>query len=377
MSECAPGSACTAASPIERAAMTPRILLRTHYQAHEPRIIIRLVTRCASATASRHDERLAASLRTEVRAWEPKLAFSLPAAVYALDNARALGFLNPSNRWTSAGLCLAYIDARGPDDSGSPRLDLTPTEARLYLLQYLIGTGALALRFGAWLLSHGETSDEQLGRQGVIEALLVQTLDDYLALTTDVRARTAIRRERDRLRVMRYDEKTRRHKRRPIVATLQRLRLLEVSTDGKNTIRPDGRGRLAGLLRLVPSTEELERLALSRDRLREVASQVYSEDATRSAAGGDPSAVAAPYAFAMRLGLQACPLEYLDDVLFADGVPVRPNETDGGAAERLLSELHESQPREVRFHVDRRGRRAFVVLSDAELHRLQPTDGAP
>lgn len=349
--------------------MTPRLLLRTHYQVHEPRIIIYLVTRCASATNSRHEEALAASLKAAVLAWKPKLAFGLPPATYALDNARALGFLNSSNRWTTAGLGLGYLASAEPTADDAPSLDLSLAEARLYLTQYLIGTGALALRFGGWLLHHGRTTDEDLGRTEIVEELLVQTLDEYLTLARDARDRTAIRRERDRLRKMRYDEKTRRHKRRPILCTFQRLHLLQIQSDGK-TIQPDPDGRLEALIRLIPKTEDLERLATSRDQLREVVSQVYAGDVVSPMPEGDSLRVARAYTFAMGLGLQACPLEFLDDALFMEGVQVIPDEGVGGSAERLLTDFHKCQPRDIRFHVDRRGRRAFVVLSDEGLRLL-------
>lgn len=350
--------------------MTPRLLLRTHYQADEPRIIVRLVTRCASATVSRHDETLAASLKKEVLGWNPHPAFGLPAAMYAVSNAQTLGFLNSSNRWTAPGLGLAFIESGEPNGLPAPSLDLSGAEARLYLVQYLLGTGALALHFGAWLLKERETSDAVLGRNKMIEKLIVRTLEDYLALARDAGSRSAIRRERDRLRETRYDEKTRRHKRRPIIATLRRLRLLQVLPDGA-TICPDGEGRLATLLRLIPNTEELERVAVRRDRLRHVVSQVYASGSGPEPAQNWSSTVCRGYQFAVGLGLQACPLEFLNDALFVGGGQDSSDDRYGGPAEKLLTELHQRVPREVRFHVDRRGRRAFVVLSDAGLGALQ------
>lgn len=348
--------------------MRPRILLRTHYQVDEPRIIIELVTHCAGATVSRHDEAVAQCLKTTIRSWG--LAFGLPAASYALDNARALGFVNPSNRWTSAGLTLAYLQRCRLDNPAMEVLDLTAAEKRLYLLQYLVGAGALALRFAAWMLVREETSDEQLGRDGIVEQLLVETLDDYLSLTNDARTRTAIRRERDRLRRVSYNASTRRHKRRPIIGTLCRLDLLEVSND-LQSIRVDHAGRLARLFRLVPTTAALERLATSRDNLREVVSQVYVEHVSTALPIPDAPHVAAAYSFAMGRGLQACPLEYLDDVLFALGGPVTREKPGASSAETTLEELHRRQPRDVRFHVDRRGHRAFVVLSDDAVQALE------
>jgi hypothetical protein len=349
--------------------MTPRIVLRTHYQVDEPRIILRLISKCSSPTTSRSDDKVAACVKADVLGWEKRTAFGLPAANYAIGNARAFDLLNDSNRATAAGLGFLYIE-RGPSDPNCAFVELTTREARLFLVQYLIGTGALVLRFASWLLSKGETSDEEVGHDRVIEQLLVGALDDYLALERDVRSRTAIRRERDRLKAMTYDDKTRRHKRRPLLTTMRRLRLLDVDSDDK-TIRPDKEGRLATLIHKVPTIDELERTAESRELLRGVVTKVYSKDSGGAIPASASEIAASAYEFAMAFGIQACPLSFLDDAVFANGIAVPAASSREGYAERILSDLHARLPRAVRFHVNRKGERAFVVLSAGAVEALR------
>jgi hypothetical protein len=75
----------------------------------------------------------------------------------------------------------------------------------------------------------------------------------------------------------------------------------------------------------------------------------------------------------MGLGLQACPLAFLDDLLFATSVgKTRKAGGAPGPAEELLEPLHRERPSEVRFHVDRRGRRAFVLITGEALQSLVP-----
>ncbi|MGH9428990.1 MAG: hypothetical protein ACRD2L_22115, partial [Terriglobia bacterium] len=115
--------------------MHPRVLLRTHYQANEPRLVIATATRCSSPTESRSEDTIAAAL--EKWAHDNAYTLSTPGAVYAVGNARQLGLLNKSNRWTSSGLAFAFLNRQLPPRVGEESRSLTPVEERLYLKLYL------------------------------------------------------------------------------------------------------------------------------------------------------------------------------------------------------------------------------------------------
>src|SRR5437016_3129356 len=175
--------------------MHPRILLRTHYQADEPRIIIAAVTNCTKATRSKDEDAIAECV---VRwAHENEQMLSIPGATYAVGNARSLDLLNNSNRWTATGLAFAYIAGATSSPPPDDVMCLTPPEQRLYLKQYITNCGALVIRFGQWLLTNGPTTDDELRDTRVIEKCLVETLDEYLTIATEIRDRSTIRRERD------------------------------------------------------------------------------------------------------------------------------------------------------------------------------------
>src|SRR5712692_5213933 len=103
--------------------MRPRILLRTHYQADEPRAIIAAVTECSSPTESRHEDAVAAALMKWAKANDYTL--STPGALYAVGNARSLGLLNTSYRWTATGLAFGYIHSASQRTTGRDTLTLT------------------------------------------------------------------------------------------------------------------------------------------------------------------------------------------------------------------------------------------------------------
>lgn len=298
--------------------MHPRILLRTHYQADEPRTIIASVTECTNARDSRHEDTIAAALVRWAR--ENGQIISIPAAVYAVGNARSLAFLNGSNRWTATGLALGYIHTVFPALKGIQGLTLRPQEEYLYLKYYMASGGALLLKFGQWLIRQGRTTDEELRTGSVIEELVIEALDDYLTIAVDIRDRTTIRRERDRLSRSTYASSTKRHKRYPLIKTMERLGLLEAAeVDGnRSTMSQDASGRLFSLLREIPDIRSLERLARE-DMLSTVVGKVLSQ-AKADASLHTPkvgSLLAGAYRYALAVGLQACPLAYLDDLLFA------------------------------------------------------------
>lgn len=355
--------------------MHPRILLRTHYQADEPRIIIAVVTACSSPTESRQESVVASSLKSIVLRWGHE--FGLPAAAYAVDNTRSIGFLNRSNRWTAAGLALAFLAENQPDPAPIEQaFELSPSERMLYSRQYLAGAGALVINFGRWLLERGESTEDELRRGGIVERLIVDSLDEYLSIAVNIRDRTAIRQERDRIRGFKYKAITQRHKRRPLLTTMRRLYLLQ--EDPQGIIRPDPDGRLSRLCHILPDIAALERAIANGTGLRAALQAVHQNNADPTS--DQPLLLSAQlgraYTYAMGLGLQACPLEYLDRVLEAT-IPLSclPRGTPG-VADLALGTLHKERPRDVRFHVDRQGRRAFVVLSDlATRHLLDSTEG--
>lgn len=349
-------------------ALLPRILLRTHYQADEPRLIIATVIHCTSPTASATEDRIADKLERWARA--NGYVISTPGAVYAVGNARHLGILNKSNGWSASGLALGFLNRLMAAAEGIESKILTPMEERYYLKLYLIGAGALPITFARWLLDRGSIIDAQLRTGAVLKELMISVLDQYLNLTSDLRERTAIRQERDRIRKMNYSPITSRHKRYPLLTTLERLRLLHRTKEGEDNlvIQPDAGGRLAALSRAIPDIETLERL-IRHDKLQEML-DVEMHEYERHDLPTDvppPQRLVSGYHFALNVGLQACPLGFLDDI-FGAIYPTSPT-TKTPKAESLLDPLHKAG--EVRFHVNRKGERNYVLLTKGAIERLE------
>jgi len=347
----------------------PRLLFRTHYQANEPRLLIAAVTRCTSPTESRSENAAAAALERWAR--NHQYTISTPGAVYAIGNARQLGLLNKTNRWTATGLAFGLLDRWSPPPAGAESKMLLPREDRLFLKVYLLGAGALVVHFANWLLNKGSTTGSQLREESILQKLTLQVLDDYLQLATNIRDRAAIRHERERLARTEYSARTKRDKRYPLLTAMLRLRLLQSDdTDDSNVIRPDHNGRLAALARVIPSIQALERLARGDSILRELDLELKEYTRTDLMGSMTPAQVLLrAYEFAIERGMQACSLMYLDDVL-TSVFPGRPT-AQQWKSEEMLTIVHKTNPGDVRFHVDRQGRRAFVLISSSAMKHVE------
>jgi hypothetical protein len=169
---------------------------------------------------------------------------------------------------------------------------------------------------------------------------------------------------------MNYSPITSRHKRYPLLTTLERLRLLHRTKEGKDSllIQPDTGGRLAALSRAIPDVETLERL-IRHDMLQETL-DIEMHEYERHDLPTDvppPQRLLTGYQYALNVGLQACPISFLDDI-FGAIYPTSPT-TKTPKAESLLHPLHKAG--EVRFHVNRKGERNYVLLTKAAIERLE------
>jgi len=294
-------------------------------------------------------------------------AVSLPAAAYAIANARHLNLLDRSNRWTSLGLAFGCMEHLANAGQALERRELTVFQQRLYAKQYVETAGALLIKFGQWLLNVGETTEDAIRDDALIEKLFINVLDEYLEMSVDIRDRTQIRRERDRMKAVRYSSITQRHKRRPLLTTMRRLGLLECELcDTHNArIRPDRSGRLRALIAAIPDARTLEEV-VNEGTLVDDLHPLYAITPAAIASRAAPQLILEAYVYAADQGLHACPLEYIDGLIYAYGVHEGAARI-AGTAERVLEIVRRSASSAVRFHVNRQGRRAFVVISDSGL----------
>lgn len=342
--------------------MQPRLVFRTHYQVDEPAYLRILVLHGTSPVRSDYSERVAQTLATHLQ--KKGISFNIAAAGYAVDLARFLGVINEQNSWTAAGHLLAHI-ARRDDDPAD--LDLTLGERLAYLKVFLEGDGAAMLYLGQRVLEQDSLPGDD-DWNSVAQSMVLDVYEECLKLTSATADRVAIRRELDRLRRQGFTGKTGPHKMFVHLQSMYRLGLLSRprAGQGRSYAATDPRA----LQRFCDAIGNLLRLEeIVRDsRWADVAASMLDAPHDRGPISPDEllSVVLDPYQDITATGIAICPISAVFDAIQI-GALLERRHIERPSLEAALSALQRERPRDVRLHVDRAGRPAFIKLSAAVL----------
>ena len=357
--------------------MEPRVLFRTHYQVDEPAFAERVVARCTSPVESTYDATVAERLARDVQACGK--SFNVAAARYAVDLARGLSVLNTNNVWGENGHLINLV-ARVGDGPWNTELPLTSEEKLLHFRLFLEADGAALLFLARLLLAERQLPPEESHWNELARQMFVQVYSEYLAVTSPTADRVSLRTEIDRLKARGYTGKSGAHKVFLHLQTLYRLDLLDrvsASSERQYRLSEEGAARLVRLLNEIPDIRALEEV-VREHRYVEVAARVYdlaSESRALSPRGALTYLLPA-YRRVVATGVAICPLA---PIIEATQISLLVGGTRSVGYSELLDLLKQEQAnrvREIRFHQDRRGRPAFLKISDELVRDLAP-EGAP
>ena len=341
--------------------MRPRVVYRTHYQVDEPFFMELLVKQCTSAVQSAYTERVTSCLSAAVKTRYK--GFNIPAAGYAVDLARGLHLITENNVWTERGhllaLCAAVGAARLED-----QCELDSSERLAHFRVFVEEDGA-AFLYIARMARKADQLPENGDWNAFAQNMFTQIYSEYLKAAGDISERVGIRREIDRLKHP-FNGKTGHHKSYVHLQTLVRLGLLErhdVGGQRHYLVHESARHAFEELLRLIPNAMALETMA-DKGTWADVAAAVFNLGHGEPPKEGEVlDLVMQAYRAVSETGVSLCALETL-----MDAVQVRLLAAGAGFVGRarlleLLADAQRRNPRDVRFHVDRRGRPAFLKLS--------------
>lgn len=356
--------------------MRARVLYRTHYQVEEPAYMELLVKLCTSPVQAAYPERVAQKLANEVSSRGKK--FNVAAAAYAVDLGHGLGILNENNTWTDKGHLLALHGKIGAGDIETES-QLDAVERLTHFRLFLEGDGA-ALIYIARIALAGRTIPEDRERRlwwlpwnRFAREMFNNMYGEYLATTADIADRIALRKELDRLKVP-FAGKTGAHKSFIHLQTMFRMHFLQRTDPAAQREYALGESAAEGLkalVHLIPTVSKLEE-TVEKGRWSEIAAAVFH-------VGRGPEitsdallhVVAQVYGRIAATGVPLCSLSTLVDAvqihLMTSGLRLLTKDEVVIA----LTALQKERPKDVRFHVDRRGRLAFVKMSDELAGRLQ------
>lgn len=352
--------------------MRPRLAFRTHYQVDEPTYMEWLVRECTSPTQGAYREVVAERLAKEIQERRKK-SFNVPAAAYGVDLARALDLITDQYRWTDKGHLYGLLDGQQPERSDrNDQLELDAERRLTHFRVFLEGDGAALLYIGRHLLTHGELTNSDRDWNLLAQSMFEALYSEYLEITQNTADRVALRNELDRIRAKGYEGKSGAHKMFVHVQTLHRLGLIE--RRGGSGARsyyvpeddPDRHRSLKVFVDAIPNAHSLEQIVHGRS-WAEIAAAIFvpshNEPSAESLHSSVVRVLLLAYRRVIQTGVPLCPLTTLVDSvqakLLVDGTLVRNSEVMD-----LLLKLQEQSPKQVRFHVDRAGKPAFLKVSD-------------
>lgn len=361
--------------------MKPRLILKTHSGVRRPGIFSVLVARCSSPTQPTDEEtitrRLAAAFQNLSRD-ELKGATlgERGAAFHAVWMARPqqLGLLTSNLFWAWRGHVVRILTPCDAEADARAYLPLSRPEQIIYLKYYLEGDGAILIALARELIARGSLSEKELVHSDLLERVLKAIWDQYLNLSTNITERVELR---HRIQRENYDPTTRRHKTYPHLVPLEDMGLLarHEADDGDTftAVVNDNRTPLQSLVEGFPTISDLETAITQGDHttvIAEVMCKRYRQFSDQDDRHILMRTSLENYRKLRASGAPIYPLDAITDATYAQMLADRAVLVNRRHIDKLFRDLQAKHPQQVRFHVDRFGLPAYVIVADDLVARI-------
>ena len=342
--------------------MEPRILLRTHYQAHEPAYLELVVTKCTSATVSAHKVTVVERL---FRMIAGKKGFNRAAAGYVVDAAHNLGLLTDRYTWAPTGTLIALTsDLREYSRADIEELDIGRRLAHLRM--FLDGDGAALWYLMRELRQEGSITSGSEDANRIATEMFLEVYRQYFELSSSPSDRIRLRGKIDQLRQHQYRGNTGRHKLLFHVNMMHRLGWLDRPDPGSLVYSLSGKGvrAMRVFFEHVRTVADLER-RLRDDEAMTLSGRLLAGASLRPEDRGleaFTTLLTGMYQKVIDLGFSIAPVALLIELvqhhLFTRGI-----ELSYKNASEMLEGFRRMDPKRVRYHVDRKGRPAYLLIT--------------
>ena len=301
------------------------------------------------------------------------------AAMYAVWMAKPgqLGLLTDSLFWSWKGHVIRALSDCEYDSDSADFLELNPEEKLIYLKYYLEASGALLLSLARELVMRGCISSADLNEKDLLDQSLFRIWEEYLSFSTNIREQVQLR---QRLQRQQYDRTTRRHKTYPHLIPLVDAGLVSRNrADGNEVFSPVVHKEVTPLEILVeayPTVRDMEVAIENGEHTKTLASVMvanhrkYSQDVDSEVL---LHKVIQTYQVMRSNGAVIHAIDAIADVCYAQMLLENQVLITRREIDRALYNLQMRFPQEVRFHVDRMGRPAFLLLDDELVAELLVT----
>jgi hypothetical protein len=342
-----------------------------------------LVKACTSPVRSSYREVVAKNLATEInqrcttRDGESGIqGFNEKAGEYAIDLARALELINQNHTWTERG---QLVDLIADISNASPerQVELNPAERLLHFRLFLEGDGAALLFLGKYFFENQAIANLHSPDtvNHIAQEMFIEVLSQYYELAQAPAERVKLRRYIEQRKAKPFTGKGGTHKLKLHLQTLYRLGFLQL--DGSSYRVPGenatlGKSSLASLCKEVPDILALEKIIQSKQSL-DVAAKVFQFDSVnRSATSLDEiiPMIVRCYGHILANGTPLAALSTLIEAVQIQWFVIEHKAITFDTIQSLILEAQKENAKDMRLHVDRRGRPAFLKLSSRFAERF-------
>ena len=200
----------------------------THYQVGHPIYFGFLIHSCTSPVESKSKERVIHDIHKTLG--NHKYQCSREAAKFLVRMAQNMGFLELNNIWTWKAFVIDYFEKLDEINRCHEKTKISSlTKRTVYLKYYLEADGAFLIRFAREVLENGENGLRKYTiryTDKAVEPIFKDVINGYLTIEKDFRKRVQLRNFSDWVNVKGYEKKVRIHKGFPHLDPLVDLDIL-------------------------------------------------------------------------------------------------------------------------------------------------------
>jgi hypothetical protein len=348
------------------------LVVRTHYQVDEPAYVELLVREATTPTASRYKEQVASAFAAALGRRGRRL--NVAAGEYAVDLARSLEVLTEGNSWATQGHFVSLASTLNGTESDW--LELDQPRKLMHFFVFCEHDGAALLFLAQRLLEAGKLDGHSPTWSELATEMYDTVLRHYTAAAALTSDRVSLRQQLERVRVSPYRGRSGSHKMFLHLQVLTRLGLAIQEPGSARTYVAPARASETELGRFVAALPDFDALdaELRKGTWADLAALVYGLSAQAPDEDTDDvMRILVPlYERLLETGMPHCPIAPIASAaqvrLLAGGAGIlRPEQVMAA-----IEDVKRTDPKSVRFHVDRSGRPAYVRLDESIVERFRP-----
>jgi hypothetical protein len=351
----------------------PRFIIKTHTEALRPGNYSALIAKCTFPDKGAYPENVEKRLTQLFPSKKGKEVSSIAryTVLTSTSKNRGFGFLLDNMVWSWKGqvvnTVLHYLGKKDSDDS-SAFSDLATIEDICYLRFFLETEGAIILKLAERFCKTGELSYKYL--KDNIQDVFKEIYQEYIDIAPDFRTRIRIKETLRQMKAERYDETTLPHKIRPHLQALTDLRIL--SKEEKNgeiifsPLRVGTTSSLAIIHSRLKSIQNMENMFLNYDYFPLIAEIYHLTPAPYSENQRDLLRDTISYGYnVMRNGItRMADIDALVEWSCIKMLSEHNVLVERRHIEDYFSRIRKEYPSRIQYHVDGKGRVAYLVINE-------------